>query len=502
MKNKRIMLLLVITLLIGLLGSACSTQKEAEEKEQQIYLFGEFEHSNPDMQDQIYAWWDYFYHEKGMRHYFCEDSYYGAELLNLWMKADNDDILNEMYGDLEGTQAHSEVFLKFYKKIKENCPETIFHGTDVDHQYYSTGERYLKYLEDNGLKDSKQYELTIESINQGKEFYDIRDNKNEYDGYEYRENKMVENFLRELETVGEGESIFGSYGAAHVEVDGYGWYWDGENPMFDCMSVQLRKDLGERLNIIMSYSYHEVLPPSKEEKEQASSNQKIYIFGEYYHGNPVMQDQIYAWWDYFYHEKGMRHYFLEGSFFEAEYLNLWMKADNDEILNQLYEDFEGTAMHSEVMTDFLKKIKENCPETVFHGTDVGHQFWNMGKRYLAYLEDNDMKDTEKYKIALENFKQGEEYYKDFENYDDDDDGYREKMMVQNFLRELGTLDENESVFGSYGGAHTEMDGWVYSCDGSCDCMTFQLRKHLHERLNVIQFYDKHKIVPVTIKDEK
>lgn len=273
MKKRKIALLLALTLIVGLLSMACSVFNSGATEDSisspgQIYLLGEYEHSNPDMQDQIYAWWDYFYHEKGMRHYFLEDSYYGAQLLNLWMKADNDDILNEMYDDIVNTQAHSPVMIEFFKKIKENCPETIFHGTDVGHQYDSTGERYLKYLEDNGMKDSEEYKLTLEIMEQGKTFYSIEDDR---DSWAYREDKMVENFLRELKTVGENESIFGSYGGAHTEMFGACWYdyWGTDNaaPSFDCMTLRLRSYLYERLNIIQLYDFHEFLPPKVAESK-------------------------------------------------------------------------------------------------------------------------------------------------------------------------------------------------------------------------------------------
>ena len=261
MNKGKTALLLVLTLIVGLLSVACGSSTSSDNKQEQIiYLLGEYEHSNPDMQDQIYAWWDYFYHEKGMRHYFLEDSYYGAGFLNLWMKADNDDILNEMYDELEGTQAHSPVMLEFYKKIKENCPETIFHGTDIGHQYYSTGERYLKYLEDNGMKDSEEYALTLENIEQGKTFQ----YESAYYDFKYREEMMTENFLRELNSIGKNESVFGSYGGGHTEMCGESWYDsvypDSGKLPFDCMTVRLRKYLCERLNIIQLYEYHEILP--------------------------------------------------------------------------------------------------------------------------------------------------------------------------------------------------------------------------------------------------
>ena len=50
----------------------------------------------------------------------------------------------------EGTYASGAETLDFYRTVKEGCPETVFHGTDVGHQYDSTGARYRDYLEERG----------------------------------------------------------------------------------------------------------------------------------------------------------------------------------------------------------------------------------------------------------------------------------------------------------------------------------------------------------------
>ena len=47
---------------------------------------------------------------------------------------------------------------------------------------------------------------------------------------------------------------------------------------------------------------------------------------------------------------------------------------------RLFEDLEGTLMHDQKIWDFYKSIKEQYPETVFHGFDVGHQYNTTGAR--------------------------------------------------------------------------------------------------------------------------
>jgi len=49
----------------------------------------------------------------------------------------------------------------------------------------------LKYLEENNLKDSEKYRLAHEAVKQGKYYYENSDDV-------YRENKMVENFIRNM----------------------------------------------------------------------------------------------------------------------------------------------------------------------------------------------------------------------------------------------------------------------------------------------------------------
>lgn len=198
--------LMALLMVVGMALSAYSRELD-EVPSGQIYLYGEA-HSIKKILDKEFELWYEYYHSQNMRHLFVEYPYYTAEFLNLWMKSDNDTILEEVYNDWEGTLAHSVDTKEFLKKIKSECPETIFHGTDVGHQYSTTGERFLKYLEKNNLKKSKQYSLTLEAIEQGKNYYAKED-------HSYRENKMVENFIHEFETLN-GENIMGIYGAAHV----------------------------------------------------------------------------------------------------------------------------------------------------------------------------------------------------------------------------------------------------------------------------------------------
>ena len=107
----------------------------------------------------------------------------------------------------------------------------MFHGTDVGHQFYSTGVRYLQYLEDNNLKDSQQYLTAQEAIAQGKEYYTGSKET-------FRENRMVDNFIRELSALDE-EDIMVIYGSAHTGLDSLSF-----THKVPCMANQLKKVYG------------------------------------------------------------------------------------------------------------------------------------------------------------------------------------------------------------------------------------------------------------------
>lgn len=178
----------------------------------------------------------------------------------------------------------------------------------------------------------------------------------------------------------------------------------------------------------------------------------IYIYGEAHGVESILNKELELWKKHY--SLGYRHLFIEVAYYQGELLNLWMKSEGDEILDALFDDWKGTAAYNEFSYNFYKEIKQTCPETVFHGTDVGHQSETSGKRYLEYLENNDLSDSEKYELTLKSIKQGEYYYQTGNKL------YREKAMTENFVREFESLD-GLSVVGFYGASHTDPNGSVY-----------------------------------------
>lgn len=201
---------------------------------------------------------------------------------------------------------------------------------------------------------------------------------------------------------------------------------------------------------------------------------QIYLYGEEHGVKKILDKELELWCDY-YNNQNMRHLFIEIPYFTAQFLNLWMQSDNDDIFNEIYEDWVGSSLYNLDSKEFYLKIKEKCPETIFHGTDVGHQYDTTGKRYLEYLEQNNMKDSEEYLIAKENMNQGMFYR------ENSDDVYRENKMVENFIRECNKVS-SESIMGIYGSAHTYFDAMDLTTN-SVPCMANQLKAVYGENIH-------------------
>lgn len=178
-----------------------------------IRLYGEA-HGYEEYYDIELEIWQTCYGE-GQRHLFVELPYYSAEFLNLWMQEDSDEILDEFFEDIQGTLSGNAYYRAFLHGIKETCPDTVFCGTDVGHQYASTGERYLRYLEDLGLQDSENYALAEECIRQGREFYAAE--RTGTGSSAVREAYMISNFIDAYTRCGGGR-IMGIYGSDHTDL--------------------------------------------------------------------------------------------------------------------------------------------------------------------------------------------------------------------------------------------------------------------------------------------
>jgi len=218
-KNIMFFSLALATLIIAV--ACASTETRVEKSTGQIFLYGEA-HGIPRIMDRQLEIWHEYYHNQNMRHMFIEVGFFAAEFLNMWMQSDNDEILYELFDDWAGTSKHIPHTLVFYRTIRREFPETIFHGVDVGHQFWSTGERFLQYLRDNNMQGSERYLLALEAIEQGKNFYGFHDfelwytsdSTTEFD-FESRVTNMAENFIREFDRLG-NQNVMGIFGAVHT----------------------------------------------------------------------------------------------------------------------------------------------------------------------------------------------------------------------------------------------------------------------------------------------
>ena len=177
-----------------------------------VCLYGEA-HGSKEYYDIELKLWQGYYRE-GCRSLFVELPYYSGEFLNLWMQEDSDAILDAFFEDIEGTLSGNAYYREFLLNLKETCPETVFYGTDVGHQYETTGNRYLTYLQAHNLADTETYRLAETCIEQGKKF---AAENSEYGMSALRERYMIDNFIKAFERCGE-QKVMGIYGSWHTDL--------------------------------------------------------------------------------------------------------------------------------------------------------------------------------------------------------------------------------------------------------------------------------------------
>ena len=209
-------LLLCMVLLPGLFvcGYSESAPENADPGEL-IYLYGENHYHAVCMEKELSAWKDLY--DSGARHLFIEYSYAYAQRLNTWMQADGDELLSWLWSeeedDLDSVPVEALLLFDFYKAVEEHCPETVFHGPDIEHEYDTLGEEYLAALEAAGEQDSVEYARTVLTCEQGKHAHQ---NGETDEGYRYREACLADNFIWEMEQL-EPQAVMGIYGFTHVE---------------------------------------------------------------------------------------------------------------------------------------------------------------------------------------------------------------------------------------------------------------------------------------------
>lgn len=262
--KQRLIGILSLCILLFCLAAPTALAAEPETAEAsptgQIYLCGETHASEDHIQRELSLWNDLY--QQGVRHLFVELPSYAASYLNLWMKADDDSILDRLYQDWSGTAMDSPVTRTFYQTIKEQYPETVFHGFDVGHQYNTTGNRYRLRLILSGQLGSADWAQTQDTIRQGKTYYQTQDNT-------FRENQMAANLISAFEALPDGTSIMVITGSDHSNL--YGMDVIGTVP---CLANQLRQAYGSALT---AWNYSAALDYSR-----AGQTASIRINGQLY----------------------------------------------------------------------------------------------------------------------------------------------------------------------------------------------------------------------------
>lgn len=207
--------ILVMVVILGFSLSALDRRADVyPDDDTKIRLYGEAHGQKLYYDIELELWKEYY--DEGYRALFVELPYYTAEYFNLWMQEDSDEIIDQIFKDIEGTQSGNEYYDEFFHEIKEECPQTVFYGTDVGHQYDTTGARYLSYLADNGLEESDNYRLAEECVEQGKEY---RSEDSLHNGISpIRESYMVSNFINAYDRCGT-DKIMGIYGSYHIDLN-------------------------------------------------------------------------------------------------------------------------------------------------------------------------------------------------------------------------------------------------------------------------------------------
>ncbi|MCL2015586.1 MAG: hypothetical protein FWG68_04995 [Defluviitaleaceae bacterium] len=185
------------------------------------------------------------------------------------------------------------------------------------------------------------------------------------------------------------------------------------------------------------------------QKTATQPAQQAHLFGERHSDEIGLQMQL-AFWENFYNNFDMRHLFVELPFFVAEFLNIWLHEPDDTILDNIFDNIRGTAMDSVYTRNFLRDIKENFPETIFHGTDIGHAYQTLGVQFLQHLTENGLQDTELYTLTQENIEQGRMFYEEL----DGDFDFRVTQMTKNFSRAFAEVSPSSVMTAFYGGWHT------------------------------------------------
>lgn len=233
-----------------------------------------------------------------------------------------------------------------------------------------------------------------------------------------------------------------------------------------------------------------LLAAGRRAEARLGTSGQLFLYGGYYDGPEAFQAELETW-SRLYHRSGVRHLFVEHTFGTAEYLNQWMKAEDDDILDRLYQDWlsqgafamtgldqpynrEGRRPEGllDSYVEMLRQLKAQCPETVFHGVGLTRfrEKNSPDRRYLNELHQDVMMDEKLNKKLYQRVKTS---ISECEALMGRQHRQRRETCMARFLGQdfdrLGGL----SAAGFFGWDHVEPEGtaiqdggWVEQPDGS------------------------------------
>lgn len=213
---------------------------------------------------------------------------------------------------------------------------------------------------------------------------------------------------------------------------------------------------------------------------QTGKEDAIYLYGEE-HGTEEDTDKEFTLWKDYYDKEGMRNLFLEVPNYVAGYLNLWMDEEDDQILEILRDQYKfSQGNRLKHYGKLLRRIKKECPETVFYGTDIGDFNATLGDGYLELLDkEKDKTEIDRVKEVMDQGDKRDAYIKEYKEKPEDTRlariaDFREQMLVENFIYEFDQL-KDKRIMGIYGAYHVSNPEKIKM--GEAEIMGDQIKSH-------------------------
>lgn len=209
---------------------------------------------------------------------------------------------------------------------------------------------------------------------------------------------------------------------------------------------------------------------------RSSQPGQIYLYGEV-HAHETIQNMELERWEQYYKEDGMRHLFMETSYCHAQFLNLWMQSDNNEILDSLLKKMQGTYGVLLRKEHFICQSKKTARKP-FSTAPISVISTVQSDRNICIIWKKTARKIRKNISWGKNIQQGKTFEATGKS------SYRENCMAENFIEEYDRLIQSEGptdIMGIYGAAHTNPD--IQNVTGEVPSMASQIQSRYGESLH-------------------